>query len=117
MKKIISQVSFLAIFLTYLSGCTTPSPQQAGKAAPSQVIKGVLKSATGEELPYTFNNAVNTMVILYQGETITLVGQPTGSGIKYTNDQYTYTDWQGNSTLQKDGVTIFKVSANSGKQK
>ncbi|PSR52294.1 hypothetical protein AHMF7605_01535 [Adhaeribacter arboris] len=63
-----------------------------------QVIKGILKFAAGETLRYTFNNAVNTMMIHYQGETITLVGHPTGSGLKYANNPFIYTEWQDTST-------------------
>ncbi|MDQ3291399.1 MAG: MliC family protein [Bacteroidota bacterium] len=109
MENKIKRVSILVLFLTSLSGCTNHSQPKEKQVTQQQIIKGALKSDNGEKLYYTFNNAANTMEIQFKGETITLQGQPTGSGIKYANDHFTYTEWQGNSTLEKDGVIVFEI--------
>ena len=71
-------------------------------------IKGTLQSKSGEKLFYTFDNRVNTMEIVFNGETIKLKKEPTASGIKYSSKNYIYTEWHGTGTLTKNGTTIFE---------
>ncbi|PSR51953.1 hypothetical protein AHMF7605_29015 [Adhaeribacter arboris] len=117
MKKLINQVGFIVLLSMSLFSCNTHSSQKAGSLVQPPLLEGTLKSATGEELRYSFNNVIHTLIIQYQGATSTLTAQPTGSGIKYANEEYVYSEWQGKSTLQKNGKIIFEASTNSGKQK
>lgn len=79
----------------------------------SDLIKGILKSKSGDTLFYTFDNSVNTMEIIFKSETIKLKRELTASGIKYSNKNYIYTEWHGTGVLSKNGITIFEVTQNN----
>ncbi|PIQ22618.1 MAG: hypothetical protein COW65_02125 [Cytophagales bacterium CG18_big_fil_WC_8_21_14_2_50_42_9] len=112
-------ISFLILLIAGISGCKSKLGKQQAivpknviiaadsigslkSVVPEQpIINGKLISVAGRKLYYSFNNTNHTMTIRFNGATIILKEQPTGSGIKYANDRYTYTEWQGNSILKK----------------
>jgi len=121
-------LSFLILLIAGISGCESKLgkqqaivPENAIIAADSinslksvvseqPIINGKLISVAGKELYYSFNNTIYTMTIRFNGDTIILKEQPTGSGIKYANDRYTYTEWQGISILKKNNIEVFTAN-------
>lgn len=62
----------------------------------------------GKRLDLDFNNNNNTATLkLQNGETINLRADTTASGIRYSNQDYVYEEWQGHSVLKKNGKVIF----------
>jgi membrane-bound inhibitor of C-type lysozyme len=62
---------------------------------------------TGVKLDMVFNNAKGTATFTLKGETIELKQDTMGSGVKYSNEKYKYTEWHGRIELKKEGKTIF----------
>lgn len=77
------------------------------------IIKGRLVSKSGEQLLYAFDNSSNTMIISFNEDTATLQRQLMGSGIKYSNKNYTYSESHGTSTLYKDSIKVFEAGRNN----
>jgi len=65
-------------------------------------------NAQGEMIELVFDNAKNEALLMLNGEKISLLGQVTASGTKYSNEQYLFTQWKEEIELKKDGVLIFK---------
>ncbi len=62
----------------------------------------------GELLEIIFDNAKNEALLMFKGEEIKLKGEKMASGIKYSNNQYIFTQWKDDIELKKDGKTVFK---------
>lgn len=77
-------------------------------AAANPIIKTAIANAKGDSLYMEFDNAAAKATMRYKGETFVLSQDTMGSGIRYSNTHYIYTEWHGQSTLQKDGQTIFE---------
>mgnify|MGYP000850956617 CR=1 FL=1 len=56
-----------------------------------------------------FNNDAGTAVLFFRGDTIFLKQDTMASGIRYSNNQYVYMEWQGQSTLYKDSLIVFNI--------
>lgn len=54
-----------------------------------------------------FDTIRKSAVLRFNGEPILLQSQPTASGIRYTNADFEYVEWHGESKLKKDGKVIF----------
>lgn len=97
--------------LALLIGCqkkqsaAKPDPVQAATANP---IKTAIANTQGDSLYMEFDNANAKATMHFKGETFELTQDTMGSGIRYSNKHYIYTEWHGQSTLQKDGKTIFE---------
>ncbi len=124
MQKILTTLNLTIISLIVLPCCNFKSTTRNTNTNPgassgkkqeivsTQIIKGTLKSKTGDVLSYTFDNNLNTMNIVFNNETIKLKRELTASGIKYSNENYIYTEWHGISRLQKNGNIVFEGSKN-----
>ncbi|WP_316804005.1 MliC family protein [Pedobacter nototheniae] len=73
------------------------------------VVESTVIDKNGKKLQMSFNNTLNKATFLLDGETIDLKGDTTGSGIQYHNQNYIYTEHQGNMELKKDGKIIFEI--------
>ncbi|WP_163212806.1 MliC family protein [Bacteroides sp. 519] len=71
------------------------------------VVSASVTNKQGEKLDMTFNNNNNTAVLKLDGKEINLKADTTASGIKYSNANYVYEEWQGHSVLKKDGKVVF----------
>ena len=49
-------------------------------------------------------------ILELNGERIELQQERTASGIRYSNEHFTYTNWHGETHLYKDGSLIFSHS-------
>lgn len=72
------------------------------------LIKAKSTNAEGKTIDMSFDNSKNTATIVYEGETIELKGQPTGSGIHYKNDHWELRGKGLENELSKDGKVVFK---------
>jgi formylmethanofuran dehydrogenase subunit E-like metal-binding protein len=61
----------------------------------------------GVILKIAFNNTKGTAIFTFNSETIELKQDTMGSGVKYSNGKYEYTEWHGRIELKKEGKTIF----------
>ena len=78
------------------------------QAATVNPIKTAIANTQGDSLYIEFDNDNAKASMRYKGETFVLSQDTMGSGIRYSNKHYIYTEWHGQSTLQKDGKTIFE---------
>ena len=85
---------------------TVANPVAAVKR-PRPVIDTFIVGDNRDTLFMQFDTVKKSAVFRYKGEPILLQSQPTGSGIKYTNADFEYNEWQGESTLKKNGNVIF----------
>lgn len=72
-----------------------------------EIVSGQMTDHGGNVLNYTFNNSGRTCILEINGELIHLNQERTASGIKYSNEQYSYSNWHGETRLSKDGKLIF----------
>lgn len=117
--------SFFAIICTtlFLVSCTkdktkastepekTPVTDSISTASPEvkdNFIKSTAKDKNGKTLEMTFDNAKNTVTVVFEGNNVTLEGQEVGSGMLYKNDQYELSGKGEQVELTKEGKTIFK---------
>lgn len=73
------------------------------------IVKSLVKDKAGKELNMTFNNTKGIATFVFNDEVIDLKQDTTASGIKYSNNNYEYTEHQGNIELKKDGTVVFSV--------
>ncbi|WP_131535867.1 MliC family protein [Pedobacter nototheniae] len=73
------------------------------------VVESTVIDKNGKKLQMSFNNTLNQATFLLDGQTIELKGDTTGSGIQYHNENYIYTEHQGNMELKKDGKIVFEI--------
>jgi len=83
---------------------TTPAPE----TFKNEIVKNTVTDDKGNILYLTFDNPKGSVDIVLKGDSITLMQDTTASGIKFTNAQYIYEEWQGKITLKKDGKVIFE---------
>lgn len=115
MKRPLIFVSVLMIF-----GCKQPETQTPSAVVektiadpvatikPSRsLIDTFMVDAKRDTLFMQFDTVKGSAVMRYKGEPIVLQSQPTGSGIRYTNADFEYTEWQGESTLKNNGNIVF----------
>ena len=72
----------------------------------NEVTASVANKA-GKKLDLVFNNNNNTAVVMFNGQEIQLKADTTASGIRYSNADYVYEEWQGHSVLKKKGEVVF----------
>ncbi|WP_163175947.1 lysozyme inhibitor [Bacteroides sp. 51] len=72
------------------------------------IVKNSVTDKSGTTMYLTFNNPRGLVDIVLKGDTITLMQDTTASGIKFTNAEYVYEEWQGKVTLKKDGSIVFE---------
>ncbi len=72
-------------------------------------LKGTLVSGSGDTLQYAYNNDAHTMTIGFKNLQAELKQDTTASGLRYSNDQFVYTEWHGISTLKEKGNTVFET--------
>lgn len=85
-----------------------PAPADSAAVKDSSIVKAKSTNAEGKSIDMTFDNEKNTATIVYEGETIELKGQPTGSGIHYKNDHWDLRGKGLENQLLKDGKVVFK---------
>jgi len=74
------------------------------------IVKDTITNEEGQILYMCFNNTKGTATFILNLDTIKLNQDTMGSGIKYSNDHYEFTEWHGNGELKKDTITIFKYN-------
>jgi len=116
-------VLFVASLLIFSSCQNRKSNSESGKDSSKSELqsddsllkKAAIVSSTttnkdGITLKYTFNNSEGTCILELNGEIIKLKQERMASGIKYSNEHFIYTNWQGETNLFKDGKLIFSDS-------
>lgn len=91
--------------------------QVAEKQTEDKIVTSSVTNNEGVKLDMTFNNTKGTAVFKLNGETIEMKQDTMGSGVKYSNEKYEYSEWHGQIELKKDGKTIFKNTDISEDQK
>ncbi len=71
------------------------------------IVKSTLTDTAGNVLNMEFDNDAGTAVLYFMGDTIFLKQDIMASGIRYSNPQYVYMEWQGHATLIKDSLIVF----------
>jgi membrane-bound inhibitor of C-type lysozyme len=84
------------------------APVDSAAVKNNPIVKAQSTNAEGKSIDMTFDNSKNTATIVYEGETIELKGQPTGSGIHYKNDHWQLRGKGLENQLLKDGKVVFK---------
>ena len=116
MKKVFFMLTLMAGVLVFAScnqkkeatveEVTITTPETA--TVENEIVKNSVTDDKGNVMYLTFNNPKGLVDIVLKGDTITLMQDTTASGIKFTNAQYIYEEWQGKITLKKDGSVIFE---------
>lgn len=86
----------------------TATPVDSTTVKNNSIVKAKSTNAEGKSIDMSFDNTKNTATIVYEGETIELKGQPTGSGIHYKNDHWDLRGKGLENQLLKDGKVVFK---------
>ena len=78
------------------------------QTAEDKIVTSTITNNEGDRLDITFNNTKKTATLIFKGDTIELKQDTMGSGVKYSNKIYVFSDWHGQTELKKDGKSIFK---------
>ncbi|MDD3946029.1 MAG: MliC family protein [Bacteroidales bacterium] len=73
------------------------------------IVKTQLTDKEGTVLVMEFDKKAGTATFVFEGDTITLTQDTIASGIRYSNAQYVYLEWQGHCTLCKDSLVVFDI--------
>jgi len=100
----------------FLSSCKeTPIQENEQKTKSESIEKTtdniVMNTSTdkdGKKLDLVFNNTKGTVTLNFNGETIELIQQKSGSGIWYKNENYELRGKGNDIELKKDGKLIFE---------
>ncbi len=124
-KEIVLILGFTALISVVFNSCiehksseTMTSADQidttrqdaAKQASESEIVTAFATDKTGMRLDMAFNNSKRTAVFTFKGETIEMKQDAMGSGVKYSNEKYEYTEWHSRIELKKEGKTIFVIS-------
>lgn len=71
------------------------------------LVESIVKDEEGNVLEMKFDNFNNTAVFVFDDKTIELDADVTASGVRYSNKDYVFTEYQGKIELLKDGKVIF----------
>lgn len=128
MKKTILTVAFLTTLLftsckeTPKEETIEPDTTETVETTPDDIVTSTSTNKDGKQLEMSFNNTKGTATLNFNGETIKLNQQRSGSGIWYTNENYELRGKGNDITLTKDGKIIFEhqddienVEAKNGK--
>jgi len=112
MKKVLLVFSVMAGVIAF-SSCNQKSQKATVEeitvsATPDEIVKDSVFDDKGNKIYLTFNNSKGSVDVLVNGEVVTMKQDTTASGIKFSNAQYEYEEWQGKITLKKDGNVIFE---------
>lgn len=83
-------------------------PAISSQGNENNIVYDSVTNGEGKTLYMTFNKTHGTATFVFEGDTITLQQDTMGSGIKYSNDLYQFTEWHGNGELKKDTATVFR---------
>ena len=86
----------------------TPAQNDVKKNAEDKIVISNITNKDGDKLDITYNNTKRTATLIFKGETIEMKQDTIGSGIKYSNEKYVFSEWHGQTELKKEGKTIFK---------
>lgn len=67
----------------------------------------VIKNKEGDKLDLLFNNNNKTAIVKFADKEIYLTADTTASGIRYSNDEYVYEEWQGHVVLKRGSKVVF----------
>lgn len=108
-------ISLLFIVLIFLSSCgdlkkyENQALHEPGSVSNNNIIVyDTITNDDGETIYMSFNNTEATATFILHNDTIVLNHDTMGSGIKYSNEHYIYTEWHGQGELMKDTAVIFK---------
>lgn len=97
-------------------GCRKNEPEKMDAPAPiadtlarpePTVTNAFVTNPHGDTLKMQYDNNKGSAVFQYKGEAILLQQDTMASGIKYSNKDFEYTEWHGESTLKKNNQVIF----------
>jgi hypothetical protein len=120
MKNLTRPLASLLLYLALTACSSQPSPNHASGSstvpairndAPDAIVRGTLISKSGDTLEYRYDNQVHTMDIDFKRIHSTLRQDTAASGIKYSNEEFIYTEWHGISTLRQKGNTVFETDS------
>lgn len=77
------------------------------KNAEGGIVTASAIDKAGVRLDMVFYNTKGEATFTFNGETIDMKQDTMGSGVKYSNAKYEFTDWHGRIELKKEGKTIF----------
>ncbi|MDR0370374.1 MAG: MliC family protein [Prevotellaceae bacterium] len=105
MKKMVFMAAIVASLGLMMASCNKGKEKSAQE---DEIVTGVITNAEGVSLHYMINNTQGIAAFVLNGDTIKMKQEPMASGIMYRNDEYTYTEWQGNITLLKGEIVVFE---------
>ena len=117
MTKYIS-IALVAVAVT-LTACNntgkqldgqTPVQQEETMQPVDEIISDSVTNESGQKLNMLFNNSKGTAILTFEGENIELKQDTMASGIKYSNNDYEFTEWHGEIVLKKSGNIVFNYN-------
>jgi len=106
MVIVLSVFMFLSCKSEMKQGATADKNADTTSIA-AEIIKSSVTDKDGITLEMSFDNTKQIATFLLNGETIEMKQEVMASGIKYSNENYVFTEHQGEIQLQKNGVTVF----------
>lgn len=115
MKRIrLSLAAFSVYFLVACAEKKAPEPTPVPSAAPveqaempDEIVSDSVSNDQKQVLKMRFNNTKGLGTFTLNGESFELKQDTTASGIRYSNETYVFTEWQGDIKLTKNGKTVF----------
>jgi len=115
MKKVFFVLAMIAGILVFAS-CNQKTKEVAAEkvatATAANEEAGIVKSSitdkNGNTMHLIFNNPKGWADIILKGDTITLMQDTTASGVRFSNADYVYEEWQGKVTLRKGDSIVFE---------
>ncbi len=84
------------------------SKTETVKKTADEIVKNSSTDKNGKKIEMSFNNTKDIVTVNFNGETFDLVGQRTGSGIWYKNENYELRGKGNDVELTKDGKVVFE---------
>lgn len=72
-----------------------------------KIVEATITNKDGITLNLKFDNKAQTCLLQLNGDTVLLKQERMASGIRYSNKDYTYSEWHGEIRLYKDSTLIF----------
>ncbi|MCD7972581.1 MAG: MliC family protein [Candidatus Azobacteroides sp.] len=99
--------TFALVTGTLLTACNNNRPAEHAIETNDVIVTNTVKDHEGNPLDMSYNNTKGTATFHYRGDTIHLKQDTMASGIRYSNDEYEYSEWHGQMTLKRNGKVIY----------
>lgn len=100
-------LSLLILMLLVACNQIKPSASENVGKETENLVKAAIPNKSGDTLFIEYHNAKSEGVFNLNGNRVTLQQDTTASGVQYSNKDFKYTEWHGQSHYYQNGKLIF----------